>query len=174
MAEWVIEALDRTHERGKFSCGKAPLDAFLHTLVSQYEKRRLGKTYVAVKPGATLVLGYYTLASSAISFEHMPPRAAKKLPKHPVPVILLARLAVDRSARGQGLGKALLTDALRRSLELSTKLGVHAVEVDAIDPEAKAFYEKFSFVPLLDNDLHLYLPMSTIEEEFGLANGTAR
>jgi GNAT superfamily N-acetyltransferase len=167
MEEWVIEALARSvHECGEFSCGKAPLDQFLHALASQYEKRNLGKTYVAMRPTTKRVIGYYTLASGAISFTHLPRSAAKKLPKHPVPVILLGRLAVDASAQGQGLGAALLTDALRRSLALSKQLGVHAVEVDALDEPARAFYEKFGFVPLLDNSLHLYLPIATITKVF--------
>lgn len=168
MAEWLIEPLERSvHERDGFSCGKAPLDDFLRSLVSQYEKRRLGKTYVAVKPGEKRVLGYYTLASGSVPFAQIPTKAAKKLPKHPVPVILLARLAVDQSIRGRGLGAALLRDALRRALELSRNLGVHAVEVDAIDTETKAFYEKFGFVSLLDSELHLFLPLATIEDSAG-------
>ncbi len=164
MVEWPIERLKSSHERGEFSCGKPPLDDFLRLRVSQYERRRLGRTYVAVFPGETKVAGYYTLASGAIPFTNLPPDAAKRLPKHPVPVILLARLAVDQKVRGQGLGKALLRDALRRCLELSEQLGLFAVEVLAIDADAREFYSKYGFVPLADNDLHLFLPIKTIEE----------
>ncbi len=162
MADWVIEALDQTHQRQAFRCGKPSRDAFLHQLVSQYEKRRLGKTYVAVARGEKRILGYYTLASGAIAFQQLPEKAAKKLPRHSVPVALLARRAVDDSAKGQGLGKTLLIDALKRCVALSKELGIHAVEVDAIDEEAKAFYEKFGFIALNDRALHLYLPMATI------------
>lgn len=108
--------------------------------------------------------GYYTLAASAIAVASLPPDAAKRLPKHPVPVILLGRLAVDQKAKGQGLGKALLQDALRRSLSLSEQLGLLAVEVLAIDNDARVFYIKYGFIPLADNALHLFLPMRTIEE----------
>jgi GNAT superfamily N-acetyltransferase len=167
MAEWTVEPLDRTHERGEFTCGKGPLDNFLRTLVNQYEKRRLGRTYVVVRPGEQRVLGYYTLASGAVSFENLPQPAAKKLPRHPVPVILLARLALDQSVQGPGLGGFLLADALRRCLSLAEQLGVHAVEVDAIDDEARAFYERYGFVALVDNPRHLYLPMATIAGAFG-------
>jgi GNAT superfamily N-acetyltransferase len=166
MDDWSIERLGKSHVRGGFDCGKAPLDDFLRSLVSQYEKRNLGRTYVAVRPGEKKVLGYYTLASGAISFQNLP-AAAKKLPRHPVPVVLLARLAVDRSAQGSGLERALLVDALKRSLGLADRLGVHAVEVDAMDAAAKAFYEKFGFVALLDHAFHLYLPMATIKTAFG-------
>lgn len=166
MDDWLVEPLARRHQRGEFHCGKAPLDQFLHTLVNQYEKRKLGRTYVAVRPGEMRVLGYYTLASGAVPFENVPANLARKLPRHPVPVALLARLAVDQAAQGQGLGKLLLMDALKRCLGLSGQLGIHAVEVDAIDPEARAFYEKFGFVPLPDSELHLFLPLATIQEAF--------
>ena len=164
MPEWRIEPLRASHDRGEFSCGKVPLDEFLRLRASQYEKRSLGRNYVALFPGATTVAGYYTLAAGAIAVANLPPQAAKRLPKHPVPVILLGRLAVDQRARGQGLGKALLRDALRRSLDLSKRLGLFAVEVLAIDADAREFYTRYGFVPLADNDLHMFLPIRTIEE----------
>lgn len=167
MADWRIERLDRSHERSEFACGKAPLDDFIRKLVSQYEKRNLGRTYVAVRGEEKRIFGYYTLASGAVPFESLPEGASKKLPRHPVPVVLLARLAVDTLARGQRLGEMLLIDALRRSLTLAERVGIHAVEVDAIDAEAKAFYEKFGFVGLPDQELHLYLPIATIRAAFG-------
>ena len=140
------------------------MDDFIRSRVSQYEKRRLGKTFVAVPRGEKRVIGYYTLAAGAVAFEQLPPDASRKLPKHPVPVVLLARLAVDRSAQGKGVGEGLLLDALRRTLDLSSELGVHAVEVDAQDDAAAAFYRKYGFTPLLDDPLHLYLPVSTVRD----------
>lgn len=168
MAEWQIEPLGRDHFRGAFSCGKPPLDDFIRRLVSQYEKRNLGRTYVAVQPGEKRVCGYYTLASGAVAFEKLSEASARKLPKHPVPVVLLARLAIDQTVQGQRLGEALLVDALSRCLQLADKLGIYAIEVDAIDQQARAFYEKYGFVPLLDNELHLFLPVSTIREGMGV------
>lgn len=165
MDDFTIGPFDKAkHKRDVFRCGQPSLDAFLHTLVTQYEKRRFGKTFVAVRTGNPEVLGYFTLASSAVAFANVPRDAARKLPKHPVPVILLARLAVDQSVQGQGLGEALLMDALRRSLDLSMLLGVYAVEVVAIDDRAAAFYGKYGFAALLDDPHHMYLPMSTIED----------
>jgi GNAT superfamily N-acetyltransferase len=171
MADWQIERLERSHERGSFACGKPTLDEFIRRLVSQYEKRNLGRSYVAVRPGDRQVIGYYTLAAGAIAFQNLPSSAAKKLPKHPVPVILLARLAVDQSARGQGLGEALLIDALDRCLGLADQVGLHAVEVDAIDQAARAFYEKYGFVPLPDSPLHLFLPLGTIRDSLKRPGG---
>ncbi len=167
MDNWRSERLNRSHRRPEFRCGKAPLDGFLHSLVSQYEKRNLGRTFVAVMEGEKRVYGYYTLAAGSISFQNLPDAAARKLPKHPVPVILLARLAVDLTVQGKGLGEALMIDALKRCLELTETLGVHAVEVDAIDQHAKVFYQKYGFIALLDNELHVYLPTATIRNAFG-------
>ncbi len=97
MAEISIEPFDRAkHQRASFRCGKPALDEFIRTLVTQYEKRRLGKTFVAVQTDdLATVVGYYTLASGAVACANLPPNVARKLPQHPIPVILLARLAVD-------------------------------------------------------------------------------
>jgi len=166
MAEWRIETLSQGHGRAAFSYGRPATDDFIRRLVSQYERRNLGRTYVAGRPGDATVRGYYTLASGAVAFEKLPAPAAKKLPRHPVPVVLLARLAVDQSVQGQALGEALLIDSLHRCLGLADALGIHAVEVHAIDQSARAFYEKYGFVPLLDSELHLFLPFATIKTVF--------
>jgi GNAT superfamily N-acetyltransferase len=162
VGEWRIERLDHRHVREGFDCGKPSLNDFLHALVSQYEKRNLGRTYVALPEADQRVLGYYTLASGSITADGLPANQVKKLPRHAVPVVLLARLAIDRSVHGRGLGGFLLRDALNRSLDLSEKLGIHAVVVDALDDEAKAFYERFGFLPLRDDAMRLFLPLSTI------------
>lgn len=167
MADWIIKPFSKADDRSAFACGRPALDDFIRTRVSQYEKRRLGKTFVAVSEGEKRVIGYYTLAAGAVIFEHLPTEASRKLPKHPVPVILLARLAVDQSAQGKRLGEGLLLDALQRSLDLSGNLGAYAVEVDALDDSAVTFYLKYGFAPLLDNPKHLYLPLATIDKVLG-------
>ena len=167
MADWTIEPLTKQHDRTGFACGRPSLDDFIRTRVSQYDKRQLGKTFVAVPAGENRVIGYHTLAAVALSFEWLPANTARKLPRHPIPVVLLARLAVDQTVQSQRLGEGLLLDALQRTLELSSHLGVHAVEVDALDDTAAAFYRKYGFTALLDDTLHLYLPIQTIEELLG-------
>jgi GNAT superfamily N-acetyltransferase len=162
MADWRIERLGRAHQRTEFRCGEGPLDDFLHSFVSQYEKRNLGRTYVAVRGDETRVFGYYTLASGALPFETLPETPTRRLPRHPVPVVLLARLAVDRSIQGQGLGERLLVDALERCKELARNVGIYAIEVDALHEKAAAFYSRYGFVALRDNPLHLYLPITSI------------
>jgi GNAT superfamily N-acetyltransferase len=166
MSEWRIESLADHHERGGFSCGKAPLDVFLRTQASQYVRKGAGRTFVAVVPESTRVVGYYTLAASSVPLEHVPPKVAKKVPKHPIPTILLGRLAVDATAQGKGHGKYLLMDATHRALGISEQLGVFAVHVHAIDDEARAWYTKFGFTSLLDQERHMMLPIETIRKGF--------
>ena len=105
MGEWRIARLERAHLRDGFDCGKPSLNGFLHSLVTQYEKRNLGRTYVALPAADQRVMGYYTLAIGAIDVESLPANEGKKLPRHPVPIVLIARLAVDRSVQGRGLGE---------------------------------------------------------------------
>jgi GNAT superfamily N-acetyltransferase len=93
------------------------------------------------------VVGYYSLAAGSVRKEESPARIAKGLANHPIGVILLARLAVDRSEHGAGLGKKLLVDALSRALTAADVIGARAILVHAIDDEATAFYEKFGFEP---------------------------
>jgi GNAT superfamily N-acetyltransferase len=165
MDEFHVEPFDKSrHERGGFNCGQPGLDDFLHKLVTQYEKRKLGKTFVALRSGNPDVVGYYTLAASSIEFVRLPNEVVRKLPKHPIPVILLARLAVDKSLQGQGLGELLLVDALKRSLNLSKSIGIFAVEVLAIDERAISFYGKYGFVSLLEDARHMFLPIRTVED----------
>jgi GNAT superfamily N-acetyltransferase len=159
-----VEPLGRSHVRDRFDCGQPSLNDFLRALVSQYEKRNLGRTYVAVQGTEPRVLGYYTIASGALAFEALPLKSVKKLPRHPVPAVLIARLAVDRSAQGRRLGEKLLLDAFARCLELSERLGIHAVVVEAIDGQARTFYEKYQFISLRDRPRHLYLPISTVRD----------
>jgi GNAT superfamily N-acetyltransferase len=164
MPAWQIERLSRAHERSRFDCGIAALNDWLKTLASQYEKRDLARAYVAVVPGNSQVHGYYAISNHRVSYEALPPEQAKGLPLIDVPVVLLGKLAVDKTSQGQGLGSFLLIDALRRSVYLADQIGVRAVEVDAIDDAAKAFYVKFGFAPLLDDQRHLFLPMQTIRK----------
>ena len=162
MTDWRIEPFRADHIRSDFSCGVTSLDDFIRLRASQYEHRQLGKTFVAVSSTHPQVRGYYTIAASAIAFESLPPALGRKLPRHPVPCVLIARLAVTREYQGHLLGEALLLDSLRRAESLSGELGIHAVQVDAIDERASSFYRKYGFVPLEDHPLRLLLPIATI------------
>lgn len=157
-----IEPLRKEHIRDGFECGKPSLDTFLKQQARQHDERRIGKTFVAVEEDSLEVIGYYTLATGKVAFENLPD--TRKLPPNlPVPVILLGRLAVDRRQKGRRIGEQLLLHALWRAQQVGKQAGVYAVEVDALDEEARGFYLRYGFVPLQDDLLHLYLTMKTIE-----------
>ena len=163
-AGWRIERLDRRHDRSAFDCGESSLDDWLKQRAGQYEKKDLSRTYVAVLGDQPRVLGYYAISTHRVSHEALPEEQAKGLPRIDVPVVLLGRLAVDRCAQGHGLGSLLLLDALRRIAHLADQTGIRAVEVDAINESARAFYRKFGFVPLTDDELHVFLPMQVVRK----------
>ena len=120
----------------------------------------MGRTCVAIMDDDPHVLGYYTISSSAVAFDVVP----ENLPRHPVPVALIGRLAVDKTARRQKLGETLLIHALRTAHHAAKTVGIYAVVVDALDESAKSFYMKYDFKELTDDRLHLYLPMKVIEK----------
>jgi GNAT superfamily N-acetyltransferase len=164
MANWRIGRLERKHDRSTFDCGQPILDAWLKDRAGQFERRDLSRTFVATRPDELLVLGYYAVSTHRVIHDVLPAAEAKGLPRLDVPVVLIGRLAVDRRAQGQGLGALLLVDALRRALQISEQVGVRAVEVDAIDDAARAFYLKFGFRALRDDPRHLFLPMHEIRK----------
>ncbi len=160
---WVIEPFERKrHDRTGFDCGVPALNVWITTKVSQYEKKDLARTYVLVEQGETVVRGYYALSNHTVVYEALPEDQARGLPQIDVPVVLIGRLAVDITVQGQKLGEFLLLDALRRCEYLAGKIGIQAVEVDAIDEAARQFYGKYGFLSLADDARHLFLPMKTI------------
>ncbi len=166
MGDWIVEPLKQSHERADFSCGYSSLDDFLRKYAGQYGRRKLGTTYVAVAVGQTRVLGYYTLAPSHFQFANAPAELLKGLPKHPVPSRLLARLAVTDQERGKGLGKYLLLDAFERCLRVAGEVAFRAIEVEAIDDVAAAFYTKYGFLPFPTDPHHLAIAIETVQQLF--------
>ena len=162
---WTVEPVDRrVHDRSGFDCGVPLLNDWVTTKVSQFEKKDLARTYVLVEAGDSLVKGYYALSTHTVIFESLPVDQTKGLPTIDMPVVLIGRLAVDRTLHGQQLGEFLLVDALRRAEYLATKIGIRAVEVDAINASAKKFYERYGFLALKDDPFHLFLPMHVIRK----------
>ena len=159
----VVERLGSGHDRTNFDCGNPILTDWLKHRASQFDKRDLAP-YVATKTSSSVVIGYYAISNHRVTREVLPLEEAKGLPRLDVPVVLLGRLAVDRSVQGLGLGSYLLVDALRRAQLLADHVGIRAVEVDAIDDAARKFYLKFGFVPLLDDPNHLFLSMHVIRK----------
>ena len=156
---YTIELLQKHHNRADFDCGEESLNAFIKQFARQNSEKGLGRTFVAVLSGDSRVYGYYTIASGTVRFDMLP----EKLPRYPIPVVLLGRLAVDNVAKGQKLGEGLLLDALKRVISIADQLGIYAVEVYALSESARAFYQKYGFVELSDDRLHLHLPLKTIK-----------
>ncbi|HET8782434.1 MAG TPA: GNAT family N-acetyltransferase [Pyrinomonadaceae bacterium] len=154
----IIERISSRHERRDFDCGVQELNSYLNKYSSQHERKGIGRTYVATEDDVR-VLGYYTISSSGVAFETVP----DNLPRHPVPVALIGRLAVDLTARRRRLGETLLLHALRSAQRAAKIVGIYAVVVNALDESAKNFYLKYGFQELTDDHLHLYLPLKTIE-----------
>ena len=152
--------LDRTHATQSFDCGVEPLNVYLRKHAFLNHQNRAARTYVAMREDR--IAGYYTLASGSVSRTEVPARVAHGLGNYPVPVTLLARLAVDLSERGRGLGRGLLSDAILRAFQASELVGSRAIVTHAKDDGAKQFYEKFGFEPSPLNDLHLYLLMKDV------------
>ncbi len=153
--------LDKSHDFLEFDCGKAPLNTFLarHALANQANGS--ARTFVGLE--GNRVIGYYSLAVGSILYDDAPERMAKGLAKHPIPILLMARFAVDKNYQGQGIGKGLFKDALKRCLNVSKDAGVRAFMTHAKDDEAKSLYLRFGMVECPTNDLHLYFLMKDVE-----------
>lgn len=154
----------RRHDRSGFACGHAGLDEYLKRYASQSLRHRLAQVYVAEDADGR-VLGYYTLSAASLSHDELPEGLARRLPKYPVPAVLIGRMASDGQARADGLhiGSRLLIHALKQALRAADTIGVQCVIVDS-KPEAVGFYQRFGFLPLKDDGLRLYLPVDTIKK----------
>lgn len=163
----LSEPLQSKHKKSEFSCGKEMLNTYIHKLANQDVKRKLSACFVIAQKETQKIKGYYTLSNSSIPLDLIPLKIQKKLPKSysSIPTILLGRLAIDHQFQGQGLGKLLLIDALKRCYEISRSLGCFAVIVDPIDQYAEKFYEKYGFIQLPDSG-KMFLPMNTISQLF--------
>jgi GNAT superfamily N-acetyltransferase len=147
------------HERTIFNSGSDPLDRYLRNQVTQDIRRRVAACYVALTDEHRIV-GYYTLASASLLLADLPESSSKRLPRYPtVPAVRLGRLAVDLTCKGQGLGGALLADALNRGSR--SEIAAYALMVDAIDRTAVAFYKHHGFIALPDSPTALFLPFAT-------------
>jgi GNAT superfamily N-acetyltransferase len=156
-----VEALTRAHNLSHFDCGvHASLSDWLKRFAWVNQQSETSRTYVVHRAGR--VVAYYSIASGSARREDAPARVAKGLANHPVPIILLTRLAVDKTEQGAGLGKAMLKDALVRIAGAADIVGARAALVHAIDVEAAAFYRRFGFEPSPANDLHLMLLMKDL------------
>lgn len=153
----VITELSQRHDRVGFDCGQPALNQFLQRFARQRSVRDFSKTYVICKPDAQQILGFYAISSGSIDFAHWPPTL--RLPRYPVPVARLGRLAVDKQAQGRGLGAVLLSHAVHLAVMLAEHIGLYALVVDAKDESAAAFYARHGFACFPDRPMMLFLTL---------------
>jgi len=149
-----IAKLAISHDAGQFDCGHAELNSFIRLHALQGQRAHISRTYVAVT--GELIVGYHTLVVGSVTYEDAPERLAKGIPRYDIPVLLLARLAVDQNWQAKGLGAALVADAMRRTLQVAEIAGVRAMLVHAKDENARAFYSYLGFEPFPGEPLILY------------------
>jgi GNAT superfamily N-acetyltransferase len=158
-----VEAISENHDVSRFDCGgHESLNDWLKRFALTNQRNESARTYVVHRNG--VVVGYYSISAGSVSVEEAPTRISKGLAKHPIPVILLARLAVDKDEKGAGLGKALLKDALVRIAQAADIVGARAVLVHAIDEQASKFYLHFGFEPSPIHELQLMLLMKDLRK----------
>lgn len=168
---WIIAPLDGSFERAQFDCGDGALNRFIRQYARQQQGKHLGQTRVAVAEGSKKISGFYTLSAGSIGFQSLDEQLRRQLPKYPIPAARLGRLAVDKCAQGQGLGHKLLAHAFTAVAEISGKIGIAAVVVDAKDEKAAAFYRCFGFMSCQDQPLALYLMTETLCGVLGKLSG---
>ncbi len=144
-----------------FDCGQPELNRYVQRYAWINQKANSAQTYVSLA-GSTMA-GYYSLSVAGVDHAGAPDRVIKGMARHPVPVMLLARLAVDRGVQGRGLGVALLKDALLRTLQAADIAGIRAVLVHAKHEEARRWYMRFGFEPGPVTPLHLFLLLKDIQ-----------
>ncbi len=155
MSRFSVEKLGRHHPVDGFDCGVEPLNRFLIRFALASQQAHASQTYVALRDGA--VIGFYTLVVGEVACEAAPERVRKGLPRHPVPIMILARLAVHKDWKGQGIGAGLLKDAALRTLHAAGIAGIRALVVHAKDEPARTFYAHFGFAGGFGDPLHLYV-----------------
>ena len=161
-------------DREQLDCGARELNDYLRRYARQNHESGGAKTFVAVAPAEPAhVLGFYSISPGAIAFAHVPATLTRRLGRYEVPVFRLGRLAIDRSAQGQGLGGELLLAAGERALAVAAEVGGVALAIDAKDEAAARWYQRFGAFPLLDDPLKLILPLTIIAEAIG-AGGKRR
>lgn len=149
-----IEKLQRVHAVENFDCGKDALNRFLIRYALQNQQAGASQSYVAL--AGEEIVGYYTLVVGQVEYQDAPERPRKGLAHHPVPIMLLARLAIALKWQGKGVGSGLLKDAMMRTLQAADIAGIRAFAVHAKDDEARAFYERFDLVASPADPDHLF------------------
>jgi GNAT superfamily N-acetyltransferase len=155
-----IEKLQRTHAIDSFDCGREALNRFLFRHALQNQQAGASQTYVALI--GEEVVAFYTLVVGQVDYSGAPERLTKGLARHPVPIMLLARLAVATAWQGKGLGSGLLRDAMLRTLQAADIAGIRAFAVHAKDDDARVFYQRFDLIPSPTDPYHLFILLKDV------------
>lgn len=159
MSRYRIRAFDRAVDASAFCCGQELLDEYVRRYASQDVRRNVARVFMATPEHESRQLaGFFTLSAGSVSCTDLPESLAKKLPRYPVPVALLGRLAVAKDFQGKGLGSILLADACQKVAQASAVLAVAGIVVDAKDPAAADFYRHFGFLSMPGASARLLLP----------------
>ena len=157
-----VALLESAHDRSQFDCGTQALNVFLKQYALQNQKKGIVRNYVTCRDNR--VVGYYSLAYGSAAQADAPSAIIKGIGKYPIPLMILARLAVDLTEMGRGLGQALLKDAVLRTLQAADIAGLKAIFVQAKTDEAKQFYEKHGFIASPSDPLHLFFPLDPLRK----------
>lgn len=160
-AEFVIEKLTKDHDLNPFDCGNEALNVWLKRFAWTNVRNDAVRVYVAHRRDG-IVVGYHALTAGSVSRTEAPERISHGLAAHPIGVVVLGRLAVDRTQQGKGLGATLLQDALLRAERAAETVGVRAVLVQAIDASARSFYLRYGFSPSPVDEMSLILLMKDL------------
>jgi GNAT superfamily N-acetyltransferase len=156
----ALVPLDAGHDRSTFDCGTPALNLYLRNYALQNQKRGIVRNYVTTHADDKVIVAYYSLVYASIDQKLLPAKLVKGLGKYDIPIMLLARLAVDHREQGRGLGKALLKDAILRTMQAAEIAGLKVLLVHAKDEAAAEFYRKHGFEPVLGERLKLFLPVT--------------
>lgn len=163
-----VEPFDRRHQIDRFDCGSPQLDRWLRAYAGQGQRRDTARTFVVCCADDAKVAGYYTLVASQVEHSNTTVAVGQGVSTHfPIPVCLIARLAVDRKRQGEGLGRSLLLDSLRRIDRASREVAMRAVLVHALDDDAAAFYRRFGFKPASSEPRTLMVPLAAVRRALG-------
>lgn len=172
-ANKFVELDKAHHDRSAFECGEKELDSFIRTQAAKHMEIGISKTMVlpGLEPlsnGKLFICAFYTIAPSSIRRETLPASLAKKLPFYPVPVFLLAQMAVHSDCQGQGLGKVTLINALEYLWNMNSYMRAFAVIVDCLNAAAEQFYKKYGFEFLCNHNgrTRMFISMKTLEQLF--------
>jgi GNAT superfamily N-acetyltransferase len=157
-----VVLLDSSHDRSQFDCGLKALNSYLKQYALQNQKKGIVRNYVTCCDQR--VVAYYSLSYGSVAQTDAPASLSKGIGRYPIPVMVLARLAVDLQEKGRGLGKALLKNAVLRTLQAADIAGLKAIFVQAKDSAAKQFYEKYGFIPSPQDAMHLFFSLDPLRK----------